>query len=1350
MKNIKFILFSSMSFVVLLCALPLTVFASSITDTFTATAGTLLQNHTSDSGNSWSKQFGTLDAVISNTNRIRFDTIGGTVIYVSSWLPNTADYDVSADFYIAGTTADFTGIGGRNSPSSPTGYYAVLGAGNTIKLYRGGNGSPLGSQVVTANTGETHTMKLEMRGNNIRVYWDSSVVINVVVSGADIVSSAGRASMYFQETATDSTGVHIDNFSASDASVLTPGTLSEVTNSATTETMSWTNSTGGSAPVTAQLQRSPASAGTWTNVSSGTTSPFVDTGLTSNTSYDYRVAFTDASSTTVYSNVVTVTTGIPVTVGPYGTLIESESTLLHYWPMTDSSGTSTLVSPIGGVPIVLSGATKNSAGQIDGGAVSFNGTNNYGVTASNINLSQYNKIAVEALFNYSPNTGGVAWESTSDLNTSSTGFLFLPVEPSVTNSSNVLLKGEGGYNYAFYAKPTASSWHHIVTVYDKSDPVNEVSYYVDGALQTASSRPDTTNNTNNFGNNLLYLMSRGGSSLFTPGSMQHLAIYSDLSPSRILAHYQAAFPVSSVLTPGTLSEVTNSATTETMSWTNSTGGSAPVTAQLQRSPASAGTWTNVSSGTTSPFVDTGLTSNTSYDYRVAFTDASSTTVYSNVVTVTTGIPTSTYTVQLGDLWNNNYDNTNQPKQSPFSRFIFTTNAGSITVNANTTLYTTFPAYAHIGVRVNGSNLSPLVFTTNGNQSFSVALGSVGTTKTVEIIDGTQSTGGGSTSLGSFITSITYPDTASFSVQSPINSNSILFYGDSISAGGNSTNPEYQSYISLLRSNYGFNTILEGWGYRALYDDASNATKITNFVNHIANTNPTTIWLAIGTNDYGLNKWSAASFGTALANVIDGLHTSLPTTRIICQTPLVRNSESANGYGNTLSDYRTQIVNVCNARSSYTTTINGTTFLSLSDLDDGLHPTNAGFVKYANRIVPVLNRPAFSVSGPTNGLVSQASTAFTVSLAGSATFMGDQSITISDGGNGGTFSSLLGNETGSVTLTPVNTSTSFTFTYTPTSTGLKTLTFTNGQNWNNPNTTTYLVTSPTQNVTYTAGSHGSISGSASQTVSYGGNSTAVTAVPDAGYHFVNWSDSSTQNPRTDTNVTSDISVTANFAINTYSVTYTAGSHGSISGSASQTVSYGGNSTAVTAVPDAGYHFVNWSDSSTQNPRTDTNVTAVISVSAIFNQIPAPSSTGGGGGSISSGGSVVYTCKDSAAINYNPFGSSNPSLCKYASKEIDPIKKLGKPGICPKTQILTQNLKAGAQNGKYNSYTKGIVKEVKILQGHMNRLGFNAGSVDGILGKLTDGAIKRMQKFLGTKADGYIGPLTRALLNNSCGE
>ena len=62
------------------------------------------------------------------------------------------------------------------------------------------------------------------------------------------------------------------------------------------------------------------------------------------------------------------------------------------------------------------------------------------------------------------------------------------------------------------------------------------------------------------------------------------------------------------------------------------------------------------------------------------------------------------------------------------------------------------------------------------------------------------------------------------------------------------------------------------------------------------------------------------------------------------------------------------------------------------------------------------------------------------------------------------------------------------------------------------------------------------------MNYGADGALVTAVPNAGYHFVDWSDASTANPRTDMNVTANLSVTANFAIDTYTLTYTAGANG----------------------------------------------------------------------------------------------------------------------------------------------------------------------------------------------------------------
>jgi hypothetical protein len=139
---------------------------------------------------------------------------------------------------------------------------------------------------------------------------------------------------------------------------------------------------------------------------------------------------------------------------------------------------------------------------------------------------------------------------------------------------------------------------------------------------------------------------------------------------------------------------------------------------------------------------------------------------------------------------------------------------------------------------------------------------------------------------------------------------------------------------------------------------------------------------------------------------------------------------------------------------------------------------------------------------------------------------------------------------------------------------------------------------TYSLSYAAGANGTVSGTASQTVSYGGSGSAVTAVPNTGYHFVKWSDNVTTAARTDSNVTGNINVTASFAISSYSLAYIAGANGSISGNASQTVAPGSNGSVVTAVPNTGYHFVKWSDNVVTASRTDTNVTGNISVTASF--------------------------------------------------------------------------------------------------------------------------------------------------------
>ena len=78
---------------------------------------------------------------------------------------------------------------------------------------------------------------------------------------------------------------------------------------------------------------------------------------------------------------------------------------------------------------------------------------------------------------------------------------------------------------------------------------------------------------------------------------------------------------------------------------------------------------------------------------------------------------------------------------------------------------------------------------------------------------------------------------------------------------------------------------------------------------------------------------------------------------------------------------------------------------------------------------------------------------------------------------------------------------------------------------------------TYTLTYSAGSGGTITGTSPQTVNHGASGTAVTAVANTGYHFVGWSDGIPTATRTDSDVLADKSLTAVFAINTYTLTYT---------------------------------------------------------------------------------------------------------------------------------------------------------------------------------------------------------------------
>ena len=122
--------------------------------------------------------------------------------------------------------------------------------------------------------------------------------------------------------------------------------------------------------------------------------------------------------------------------------------------------------------------------------------------------------------------------------------------------------------------------------------------------------------------------------------------------------------------------------------------------------------------------------------------------------------------------------------------------------------------------------------------------------------------------------------------------------------------------------------------------------------------------------------------------------------------------------------------------------------------------------------------------------------------------------------------------------------------------------------------------------------------AGQTVEHGANATVV-ATPKAAYNFAGWYNGSTKvssNASYTFAVTANISLTAKFTIKTFTTT-TANSTGGTASVNKSSVEYGG-SAIWTATPSTGYNFSKWSNGSTTNPLTVSNITTNTHITPVF--------------------------------------------------------------------------------------------------------------------------------------------------------
>jgi hypothetical protein len=179
------------------------------------------------------------------------------------------------------------------------------------------------------------------------------------------------------------------------------------------------------------------------------------------------------------------------------------------------------------------------------------------------------------------------------------------------------------------------------------------------------------------------------------------------------------------------------------------------------------------------------------------------------------------------------------------------------------------------------------------------------------------------------------------------------------------------------------------------------------------------------------------------------------------------------------------------------------------------------------------------------------------------------------------------------------------------------------------------TTATYWLAYIMWGEGSFVGNTWQFVDHGEDGTPVEVIPDPGYYFISWDDGVTDNPRTEINVTENMIIAVTLGINSYTLSYTAGDHGSLIGETSQTVDHGSDGSPVEAVPDDFYNFSHWSDQVTDNPRTDLNVTGPISVTAIFiPEVFTITASSGSNGNIAPSGEVLVEYNSNQVFTIEP--------------------------------------------------------------------------------------------------------------------
>ena len=245
--------------------------------------------------------------------------------------------------------------------------------------------------------------------------------------------------------------------------------------------------------------------------------------------------------------------------------------LAGHWQFNDSSGVLATDSSGNGHTALALNGTARGAGKIGGGATADAALRQF-VYIPPVDLSGTNAVTVAlwAKRTYSQSGGHVLLEASNNYNESTTGFVFLP-DDDTCQGIQLGIRGDVGYTASCYRQPSSRTWHHLAVVFDKGQTGGSaITLYVDGVMQTPTRSLYASTNTNNFGNQPVYLFSRGGKTQFDSGTIDDFKIYnSALTASQVQQAYQSAL---SQISKDVAVSVDGSGTMTTPSFTTSSNG----------------------------------------------------------------------------------------------------------------------------------------------------------------------------------------------------------------------------------------------------------------------------------------------------------------------------------------------------------------------------------------------------------------------------------------------------------------------------------------------------------------------------------------------------------------------------------------------------------------------------------------------------------------------------------------------------------------------------------------------------------------------------------------------------------